>query len=92
ARALIELGQSSTLGGLMLKNQELLKMIGVSSTQIEILVDAAMGAGAEGAKLSGAGRGGNVIALVTQESKEQVTRALMDAGAVRVIVTEVGSR
>ena len=46
-------------------------------------------AGALGAKLSGAGRGGNMIALVTADTAAQVADALRAAGAVRVIVTEV---
>ncbi len=89
ARKVIESGQVTTLGSLMLKNQDLLKRIGVSSDEIENLVDAAIGAGAEGAKLSGAGRGGNVIALVDDESREDVERALKHAGAVRVILTKI---
>ncbi len=89
ARGAIERGDVTSLGSLMLKNQQLLKQIGVSSEQIEELVDAAVGAGAEGAKLSGAGRGGNVIALVDEESREYVERALKRAGAVQMIVTRV---
>jgi len=89
ARAAIERGEISSLGSLMLKNQALLQKIGVSSDEIETLVDAAIGAGAEGAKLSGAGRGGNIIALVSDETREEVVRAMKKAGAVRVMVTEI---
>lgn len=89
AREVIENGQVTALGSLMLKNQELLNEIGVSSPEIESTVDAALGAGAEGAKLSGAGRGGNVIALVNEETRKDVERALFQAGAVHVIVTRV---
>lgn len=89
ARELVERGEISSLGSLMLKNQDLLKQIGVSSPEIEELVDAAVGAGAEGAKLSGAGRGGNVIALVDEETREYVERAMKRAGAKRVIVTGI---
>lgn len=89
ARLAIERGDVTTLGSLMLKNQELLKEIGVSSDEIESLVDAAVGAGAEGAKLSGAGRGGNVIALVDEETRDYVERAMKRAGAIRTIVTRV---
>ncbi|MBI3913999.1 MAG: mevalonate kinase [Chloroflexi bacterium] len=89
ARNSIERGEISSLGSLMLKNQALLQEIGVSSEEIERLVDSAIGAGAEGAKLSGAGRGGNVIALVDEETWEEVTHAMKRAGAVRVIVTEI---
>ncbi len=89
ARKVVENGQVTALGSLMLKNQELLNEIGVSSEEIELMVDAALGAGAEGAKLSGAGRGGNVIALVKEDTRKDVARALSQAGAVRVIVTRV---
>lgn len=89
AKNLLETGEVLSLGSLMLKNQEFLKQIGVSSPQIEEIIDAAVGAGAEGAKLSGAGRGGNVIALVDEETREYVERAMRRAGAKQVIVTEV---
>lgn len=91
ARAAIERGDMDALGALMDANQALAREIGVSSPEIETLVDAALRAGARGAKLSGAGRGGNVIALVDEQNQEAIERALMDAGAVRVIVTEVSS-
>jgi mevalonate kinase len=54
------------------------------------LILAAKQAGASGAKLVGGGRGGNMIALVDDRSVEAVTAALQDAGAVDVIVTEIG--
>jgi len=45
-----------------------------------------------GAKLSGAGRGGNMIALVEDDNLEQVTETLNEAGAKRVIYTRVTPR
>ena len=89
ARAAIEHGEVDALGDLMNTNQMLLRKIGVSSPEIETLVNAALRAGARGAKLSGAGRGGNVIALVDATTQDRVERALWDAGARRVIVTQV---
>jgi len=89
ARQAIETGAVDALGPLMDDNQALLHQIGVSSTELDGLVEAARAAGALGAKLSGAGRGGNMIALVTPGSSERVARALVDAGAVRTITTEV---
>jgi mevalonate kinase len=89
ARRAIESGEVNRLGALMRQNQILLRQIGVSLPDIERLVLAATTAGARGAKLSGAGRGGNVIALVDSVTQDQVTRAMLKAGAKRVIVTEM---
>ena len=89
ARPVIERGQVSELGPLMDENQQLLSAIGVSSPLLEQLCAAARQAGAGGAKLSGAGRGGNAIALVTPETAQGVARALRAAGAVRVVISQV---
>ena len=45
------------------ENHALLQEIGVSCPELDALVAAARAAGALGAKLSGGGRGGNMIAL-----------------------------
>ena len=89
ARVSIARGDTAEVGRLMNVNQALLEEIGVSSAEIRALVGAARQAGALGAKLSGAGRGGNVIALVTPATRQRVTAALQSAGAVRVIATVV---
>lgn len=92
ARRVIETGRPAALGPLMNANQELLQQIDVSCPELETLIDAARRAGASGAKLSGAGRGGNMIALVTDETKSSVEQALVSHGATRVISTEVVRR
>lgn len=89
ARAAIAAGEPGKLGPLMDENHALLREIGVSCPELEVLVAAARAAGAAGAKLSGGGRGGNIIALVSSESAPQVAATLSAAGAVRVIVTTV---
>jgi mevalonate kinase len=89
ARRLIEEGRPNELGPLMDENHSLLQQMSISSPELDRLVDAARTGGALGAKLSGGGRGGNVIALVTPETAEQVTAALSAAGAVRIIKTQV---
>jgi mevalonate kinase len=89
ARQVIENGQTSALGAIMNDNHALLQAIGVSSPELDRLVQTACSAGASGAKLSGAGRGGNVIAFVTQESAPLVSQALQAAGANRVIQTTI---
>jgi mevalonate kinase len=89
-RQAIERGEDGRgVGQLMNENQRLLRLIGVSSPELEGLVEAARQGGALGAKLSGAGRGGNIIALVTQETRSRVDMMLRLAGAKDVIVTEV---
>ncbi|MGQ9490540.1 MAG: mevalonate kinase [Anaerolineae bacterium] len=89
ARRAITAGETEKLGPLMDENHALLQEIGVSCPELDALVVAARSAGALGAKLSGAGRGGNMIALVTPATAAAVTAALRGAGATRVIVTEV---
>ena len=89
ARQAIEGGHPEWLGPLMNENHELLREMGVSSPELDRLVQAAQQAGAWGAKLSGGGRGGNMIALVRDEQAEAVAQAIQTAGAVRTITTEV---
>ncbi|MEN8171307.1 MAG: mevalonate kinase [Chloroflexota bacterium] len=92
ARGAIESGTPERLGPLMNENHELLNEMGVSSPELEYLVNAARKAGALGAKLSGGGRGGNMIALVDAEEAERISQALQKAGAVKTIITEINSR
>lgn len=89
ARGAIEEGEVQQVGRLMDQNQRLLELMGVSSRPLDSLVKAARRAGALGAKLSGAGRGGNIIALVTPDSCRRVSDALLEQGAAGVIHTEV---
>ncbi len=89
ARQSIEGGHPERLGPLMNENQRVLAEMGVSSPELDRLVEASRRAGASGAKLSGGGRGGNMIALSTQENAEKIVEALYAAGAKNVIVAEV---
>jgi mevalonate kinase len=88
-RQAIEQGDIEAVGRLMNENQRLLRLLKVSSPELEGLIGAARQGEALGAKLSGAGRGGNMIALVTQETCSRVSMMLRLAGARDVIVTEV---
>ncbi len=89
ARQAIEAGRWEELAALMDENQACLRQMGVSSPELERLVETAGAAGALGAKLSGAGRGGNMIALVEPEAAEAVAAALRSNGAARTIITTV---
>ena len=84
-------GQAEQLGRLMTQNHGLLQHVGVSGPELDRLVHAALSGGAWGAKLSGAGRGGNMIAIAPPDAVEQVASALKNAGAVHTFMTKVGS-
>ncbi len=88
-RELLESGKIQALGPLMNQNHHCLVDLGVSSPELDRLVAVAVQHGALGAKLSGGGRGGNMIALVDEDSKADVSDALVRAGAVRIIATTV---
>jgi mevalonate kinase len=88
-RTAIETGRVEDIGALMDENHAVLQKMGVSCPELDILVEAARTAGAIGAKLSGAGRGGSMIALVAPAASSDVATALQAAGAAGTIVTEV---
>ncbi|HVO86048.1 MAG TPA: mevalonate kinase [Candidatus Eisenbacteria bacterium] len=70
----------NTLGDLMNINQALLYGLGVSDESLEWLINAARKAGALGAKLTGAGGGGCMIALAKDDKLPAVQEAIMRAG------------
>ena len=89
ARCALEEGDAAELGRLMDRNHQALQALTVSSVELDRLCQAARQGGALGAKLSGGGRGGNMIALVQPEQVEQVTAALLAAGATRAFATQI---
>jgi mevalonate kinase len=84
-RALVT-GDLAAFGRACDDNQRLLEAMGVSSPDIEALVALARGAGALGAKLTGGGAGGAIIAVAPDG--DPVEHALRAAGAtvLRVLV------
>ncbi|MFQ6094599.1 MAG: mevalonate kinase [Candidatus Bathyarchaeia archaeon] len=83
-----------TLGELMNIDQGLLSAVGVSHCMLERLIYAARDAGAYGAKLTGAGGGGCMVALAPQGRVEDIVKAITDAGgeAFTAKKTEEGVR
>jgi len=67
-------------GELMNENQNILSELGVSSVELNRLIDAGRKAGAYGAKLSGAGGGDCMIAIVSEDKRLIVERAIENAG------------
>jgi len=69
-------GNTDELGGLMNFNHGLLSALGVSSRSLDAMVWAARDAGALGAKLTGAGGGGCIVALDGSESTKRALEYL----------------
>ena len=71
------------IGKNMIFAHEELKMLGVSIEKSDILVKTAIAEGAYGAKMSGGGLGGCIIALMESREKTEMTaKKLMEKGAV----------
>jgi mevalonate kinase len=88
AKNALWVGNLHEIGKLMDENHAILKMIGVSCEKLNQLVEAAIKAGALGAKLCGSGQGGNMIALLNEkEDYSQVQNALLNAGATETYFT-----
>jgi mevalonate kinase len=80
ARAPLAAGDWPSLGKLINMNQLVLEKIGVSTPPLERLIDAALAAGAFGAKLSGSGGGGIMLALTDATHRDAVAHAIQQAG------------
>ena len=73
------------IGKNMIFAHEELKMLGVSIEKSDILVKTAIAEGAYGAKMSGGGLGGCIIALMESREKTEMTaKKLMEKGAVNI--------
>jgi mevalonate kinase len=79
-KALIE-GDISTIGNLMNQNHTLLQEITVSCKELDELVELTRSKGALGAKMTGTGRGGLVIAVApNKETQEEIAKAIEEIG------------
>ena len=83
-----EAGDLAALGLAFDRNQALLETLGVSAPEVEALVARARAAGALGAKLTGGGAGGAVVALAPDPERLAGT---LGADGTRTIVAHVGA-
>ncbi|MBI0584732.1 MAG: mevalonate kinase [Methanomassiliicoccus sp.] len=81
--ARLRAGDVEALGRLMTRDHNLLAILGVSTPELQKLVDAALPF-SYGAKLTGAGGGGSMIALT--DAPEKVARAIRARGGTPYIV------
>lgn len=90
ARKALEVFDLKRVGALMNENHRLLQEIGVSCKELDFLVDLARDNGAYGAKLTGGGAGGNMVALTpTKHLQEKVASAVEKKG-FNVLRTTIG--
>ena len=85
AEEALKQGDMIRLGELMDINQGLLSAIDVSTGQLEELIFASRMAGALGAKLTGAGGGGCIIALSSKENQDSLVKAINKVGGTAII-------
>ncbi|MFJ8476760.1 mevalonate kinase [Kitasatospora sp. NPDC094011] len=77
-------GRAEVFGRQLTAYHELLASAGLSTGRIDTLVEVALGAGSLGAKITGGGLGGCMIALAREpEQARKIVRRLYGAGAVQ---------
>jgi mevalonate kinase len=89
ARKAIGTGEHATLGERMNDNQAMLRDLLLSTPRIERLCALARSAGAFGAKLTGAGGGGSVVALVSDKLVADAVLTAWTKDGYRGFVTRV---
>ena len=89
AKNALEKGESELVGSLMTENHQQLQMLGVSSVQLDLLVNRATQSGAYGAKLCGGGQGGFMVAVCNIENQAAIAAKLQEISP-HVIKTSIG--
>lgn len=87
----LESGDLASVGVAMTKNHSVLQRLGVSIPKLDEMVNASIQSGAWGAKLSGAGGGDCMIALVDPKKRLDVESAIQKVGG-EVIHVELQAR
>jgi mevalonate kinase len=74
----------------MNKNHELLQQIGVSCNELDMLVDLARDNGALGAKMTGTGRGGYIVALTPGWDLQERVAVEIERKGFQALRTTIG--
>lgn len=91
SKAAIELRDLDELGMIMNMNHGFLNILGVSCPEVEELVEIARQNGALGAKLTGGGGGGAMIALCDSEKTQKNIQKEMHQAGYDALITEIKS-
>ncbi len=81
----------TNLGKLMNENHKLLQQIEVSSRELDFLVSIARDAGALGAKLTGGGLGGNMLALTPGKDLQNKVATAIEKEGFQTVKTVIGA-
>ncbi len=92
AREVIRTGSPEELGLCMDRAHQVLRAMGVSCAELDRLVSVALENGAIGAKLSGGGRGGAMIAALGRDADEERLASQLRLAGAESIFTTVLSR
>jgi len=90
ARKALEAFDLKQVGRLMNENHRLLQEIEVSCKELDHLVDLAREHGAFGAKLTGGGGGGCMVALTPGKDPQEAVAAAMENEGFKVLRTKIG--
>jgi mevalonate kinase len=85
----IESGKCDKVGELMNENQIILQQIGISHHKVHDIIDICNKAGAIGAKITGAGGGGAVIALAASKEESTKIASHVKAGGYQSFEVEI---
>ncbi len=90
ARRQLEAFHLEEAGSYMDQNHELLQQIEVSSPQLDMLVDLARNNGAYGAKMTGTGRGGYMVALTPGKDVQKRVALAIEKKGFQALYTTIG--
>jgi mevalonate kinase len=90
ARTQLEAFDLKRLGTSMNRNHELLQQIGVSCDELDMLVDLARDSGALGAKMTGTGRGGYMVALSPGQDLQERVAVEIEKKGFQALRTTIG--
>jgi mevalonate kinase len=90
ARKQLDAFDLKQVGASMNKNHELLQEIGVSCAELDLLVNAARSSGALGAKMTGTGRGGYMVALTPGVELQERVAGEIEKKGFQALRTTIG--
>ena len=82
----LKTGNAAEIGRMMNENQQLLRKIDVSRPELDEIIEMGLSHGALGGKLTGAGRGGNILVLARDKEQATHLKQLYTSRRLKVIL------